>query len=267
MLREFGRAITSSWATRMSGPASVPAAFASAYLSNSVAKALFGITAIGCALFTAYWVWRAQRLRVVELEQALDPRVTLDFNPNRAPWVMRTELTNVDPPFNHALYVRVRARSATQIANCRGILKRVLKLSNGEWEPTSLCEPQDLIWSNYPAPTDRLIRVDAGVDQCLDVCRILESNAVIQPTIVGFAMPNHSLRLFDRAGTYRFDVAIAGDGNARAEISISLETGPTWDTPRLLSLTMSGPRVGTTAEHTAQRVSTVAPLQNPQHRS
>ena len=156
---------------------------------------------------------------------------------------MCTELTHVHPPFNHALYVRVRARAGTQIANCRGILKRVLKLNNGEWEPTSLCEPQDLIWSNYPAPADRLIRIDGGVDQCLDVCRILEANAVIQPTIVGFTMPNHSLRLFDRAGTYRFDVAIAGDGNARAEISISLETGMTWDTPRLLSLTGSGSMV------------------------
>jgi hypothetical protein len=233
MLREFWRAVFSSWATRMSGPASVPAAIAATYLSNSVAKALFGITAIGCILFTAYWVWRVQRLRVIELERALDPRLTLDFMPDLAPWVMRTELTHVSPPFNHALYVRVRVQSAMQIANCRGILKRVLKLKNGEWEPTSLCEPQDLIWSNYPAPADRLVRIDAGVDQCLDVCRILETNAIIQPTIVGFAMPNHSLRLFDSAGTYRFDVAVAGDGNARGEISISVKTGTTWDTPTI----------------------------------
>lgn len=146
---------------------------------------------------------------------------------------MRTELTNVHPPFNHAIYVRVRVKSATQIANCRGILKRVLKLKNGEWEATSLCEPQDLIWSNYPAPSDRLIRIDAGVDQCLDVCRILETNATIQPTIVGFAMPNHSRRLFESAGTYRFDIAVAGDENARAEISISVKTGATWDTPAI----------------------------------
>jgi hypothetical protein len=81
-LIDFAKAIWADWLTRMSGPISVPAAVASLWVSNDLAKTLLGITAIICFVVTCYRVWKPQRDQVEELEKNLVPKVdaTIDSN-------------------------------------------------------------------------------------------------------------------------------------------------------------------------------------------
>jgi hypothetical protein len=60
-LFEYFKAFGGRWFILMSGPASVPAAVAAAIVSNSAWRVLLACTAIGCFLFTSYWIWRIER--------------------------------------------------------------------------------------------------------------------------------------------------------------------------------------------------------------
>ena len=62
----FVRAVFARWFTAMSGPLSVPLAIAALYVTNDLAKALLGITAIVCVVFASYWTWRLERQAVVD---------------------------------------------------------------------------------------------------------------------------------------------------------------------------------------------------------
>src|SRR5260370_21542856 len=71
----FIRAFGVRWFVLMSGPLSVPLAAAAFYVSGDIAKVGLLITAICCAVFSSYWIWKVEREarnaaenRVVELE-------------------------------------------------------------------------------------------------------------------------------------------------------------------------------------------------------
>jgi hypothetical protein len=67
-LKNFIRAFGVRWFIAMSGPLSVPLAALAFWVESNTAKIGFGITAIVCALFALYWIWRVERQRVVDLE-------------------------------------------------------------------------------------------------------------------------------------------------------------------------------------------------------
>ena len=79
----FLRAIFANWFTGMSGPISVPLSVAAYFVPNSVAQVLLALTALVCAIFTAYWVWQTERKKTVELQieiQRLNkPAITEDL--------------------------------------------------------------------------------------------------------------------------------------------------------------------------------------------
>jgi hypothetical protein len=60
-LREFVRVLFADWFARMSGPLSVPAAVASLWLPNDIARILLGVTAFVCLWATAYVLWKRER--------------------------------------------------------------------------------------------------------------------------------------------------------------------------------------------------------------
>jgi len=69
----------------MSGPLSVPLAVAAFYVTNEAAKALLVMTAIGCAVFSSYWVWSRERRAVAERESKindLEMRLNALLSPN-----------------------------------------------------------------------------------------------------------------------------------------------------------------------------------------
>ena len=85
------------------------------------------------------------------------------------------------------------------------------------------------MWANYPDPADRQIRIDGGIDQYLDVFFVSEIDREIHPTLVGMVIPNHAIDVFAEVGIFRFDIAVAGDGNARAQLSLRVSTGDVWN--------------------------------------
>jgi hypothetical protein len=68
---QYLRAFTARWFVLMSGPLSVPAAIGAAIVPNWVARILLAGTAIVCILFSSYWVWRIEREKRAEAENAL----------------------------------------------------------------------------------------------------------------------------------------------------------------------------------------------------
>jgi hypothetical protein len=58
---EYLRAFTARWFILMSGPLMVPFTIAAVYVENTYAKVLLALTAIGCFIFSSYWIWRIER--------------------------------------------------------------------------------------------------------------------------------------------------------------------------------------------------------------
>jgi hypothetical protein len=105
-----------------------------------------------------------------------------------------------------------------------------MKLEAGGWTPTALREPHDLIWSNYPDPQDRYLRIDGGVDQLLDVVMSAQTGNKLWPTLTGLVLPNNAVNVFDGGGTFRFDVAVAAEGLCRSvTLSLRVTKGARWD--------------------------------------
>ena len=71
----FLRAFGGRWFVAMSGPLTVPFSVAALYVDSTWARALFGLLAVTCALFTAFWLWRLERERVIDLESRLAPKL------------------------------------------------------------------------------------------------------------------------------------------------------------------------------------------------
>jgi len=55
----------------MSGPLSVPLAIGAFFVPGYIAKVGLASTAIVCAAFSSYWVWRRERETAIELEERL----------------------------------------------------------------------------------------------------------------------------------------------------------------------------------------------------
>jgi hypothetical protein len=224
---EFIRAILAGWATRMTGPVSVVAALASVFFSNTAARITTAVTAFLCAAYTAYAVWEAQRRKVVALEEKLDPKLNLHFDPEHPSCVSRVPGSAT----NGMLYVRVLPTCSAQVTGCRGILKRVRELKDDTWKGTGYNEAQNLIWSNFPDPSDRLLRLDPGVDQYLDVFMIYESTGIIHPLLVANRIPVVASDAFHEGGIFRFDISVTGDNNAHASLSLKVTTTDKWYKP------------------------------------
>lgn len=64
--------MSSRWFTAMSGPLTVPATIAALWVESPTAKILLGLTAFICFWASAYWMWNAEREKVVALEAAAE---------------------------------------------------------------------------------------------------------------------------------------------------------------------------------------------------
>jgi hypothetical protein len=69
--KNFIRAFGVRWFVAMSGPLSAPLAALAFWVESKTPKIGFGITAIVCAIFASYWIWRVERQRVLDFEARL----------------------------------------------------------------------------------------------------------------------------------------------------------------------------------------------------
>ena len=69
--RKFASAFWRNWLSLMSGGPSVPLAILGFYLESPVAKILLWVTAGGCLVLSAYFLWRPERAKVVKLQNRL----------------------------------------------------------------------------------------------------------------------------------------------------------------------------------------------------
>lgn len=63
--RAFAQAMLAHWFSAMSGPLSVPAAIAAAFVQNQTGQMLLVLTAFVCVWAAAYGMWRAEREQTI----------------------------------------------------------------------------------------------------------------------------------------------------------------------------------------------------------
>lgn len=71
-IREFVRAFGTNWFAVMSGGPSVPFAIWALFVQNETARVGLWLTAAGCIVLSAFFVWRAERKEVVDLRMRVD---------------------------------------------------------------------------------------------------------------------------------------------------------------------------------------------------
>lgn len=78
--QSFVRAFWPNLFALMSGGPSVPAAIAALYVDPLWAKILLWITVATCLVFAAYFVWRSERRKVMEMTEKLRPKIKYSFS-------------------------------------------------------------------------------------------------------------------------------------------------------------------------------------------
>jgi hypothetical protein len=78
--RDFIRAFWPNWFALMSGGPSVPAAMSALYVDELWAKIALWITAFTCLVLSAYFVWRPERKKIIELHDKISPKITCSFS-------------------------------------------------------------------------------------------------------------------------------------------------------------------------------------------
>src|SRR5258707_12086011 len=62
---EYLKSIGARWFTVMSGPLSVPLAFAGLYVESAIAKILLFSAAAAGIIFSSFWIWKTEREKVI----------------------------------------------------------------------------------------------------------------------------------------------------------------------------------------------------------
>jgi hypothetical protein len=70
-VQDFVRAYCANWFSLMSGGPSVPAAVLAVFVTNASAKILLGLTAAVLFIISSFFVWRAERIRVIALDKTV----------------------------------------------------------------------------------------------------------------------------------------------------------------------------------------------------
>jgi hypothetical protein len=76
-LKAFALALRAQWFAAMSGGFSVPFAAAAVFVDSKFGQLIFGALALGAAWLAAYRIWKAERERVLTLEEHLRPKIKL----------------------------------------------------------------------------------------------------------------------------------------------------------------------------------------------
>jgi hypothetical protein len=81
MFRDFIRAFGVRWFVAMSGGLGVPLTAAGVFYGPTVVKVVFFVTAIFCAVFSSFWVWRVEHEARIKAENlGGDPKLRMNID-------------------------------------------------------------------------------------------------------------------------------------------------------------------------------------------
>jgi hypothetical protein len=169
--------------------------------------------------FAGYFVWRANHLRLIPRFKI--GQLHLQPSPNQV---------------GRSVWIQVEPECLTEAAieQCQGWLLRVMHrwpsnsgIGTGEWEPTSLNEPQILGWSlgDYSPVT-----LYPGIPQRLNVFWIYSEQKLFPQPCVD-RVPLRAYEVLTQQGSFRFELQLRAKDCLPVYIAIEYEPGDPWDQP------------------------------------
>jgi len=194
-----------------------------AFLIPAKYTAIFG----GSVAFVIaiYEAWSNERNYVRNLEEQLEPKLRLHFDPKNTGCVHKTN----QGTSSELLMVRILPQCQSSVDECQGFMKAVYELDgNNKWQPTPFEERLDLIWG---MKDQHPITIQRGVPQYLDIFQIHNARKKIE--LCSPFIPNRATSVFKQDGTYRIDIGVTGEESADASISLKIKMGAQWDKPEI----------------------------------
>jgi len=208
LIRDYSKAVREhGWEILCcAGPVGIAFGILTLYYTPS--RSLLGLLFGWIVLVAGYYVWRADHLRLM-------PKLGIgDVNMIYA---------GAGVPDKKRRFVQILIECTTEgpIENCRGQLLRILKLSDGKWEPTHIDEPLDLLWSFVDEP---ILTLEHGAPRRLNVFIVENTSRTIVPwTRIKPKLPSAPSDIF------RFDVRVAGDDCPAKYIPLKVTFGDQWN--------------------------------------
>jgi hypothetical protein len=102
---QFLRALWAQWFSAMSGPLAVPLGIAAVFVESTLAKVLLGGTAVLCLVLAAYFTWRYEAQKVIELEGKIEPKLHGKFDETDKSCLLETTISpfHADAPLKPQL--------------------------------------------------------------------------------------------------------------------------------------------------------------------
>jgi hypothetical protein len=160
-VKNFFRAFGSRWFTFMCGPLTVPFAVAAVFLPGMWQKTLLVTLAALCAVSSAYFVWRIERLaKNEELARAL-PRIEILWKPTN-----ETYRFEFPQPEDHNILFRILVMNSSRTHPLTGVRVRMESLT-----PSACpCIPACLrLMNDFGQPLTERFNLTAGGIQFVDV--------------------------------------------------------------------------------------------------
>jgi hypothetical protein len=164
------------------------------------------VAVIIALFFAGYYIWRVDHVRLI-------PKLDIDdLSMKYAPMGADKKRRFVQ--------IRVKCKTEGLIEDCRGQLLRILKWSDGKWEPTHIDEALDLWWSFVDGPT---VRLEDGAPRHLNVFFVENtSRNAITWSQIQLRLPYAPLDIF------KFVVRVAAKDCPAEYISLRVTFGDQW---------------------------------------
>jgi hypothetical protein len=231
--RDFIHAYWPNWFALMSGGPSVPAAIAAFWVQSDVAKIALWATVAFCFVLSAFFIWRAERLKVIEFTERLKPKFQVAFDAEPVGIVDGIERTTVLVGVSangtaierinnkRTKYLRlcINATDEVPINACEAYIVQLDKRRDGEPAFTHIELPQAIPIQN--APFD----VKPRIASMVDFIKTTEDNRLLPVRYWPFALEN----VFAEPAVYCFAFKIHGDGVTADPIVVDVEWSGVWD--------------------------------------
>lgn len=209
----------------MSGPLSVPFAVLALFVEDALGRILFGMLAFVCLVVAAYIVWKKERVRAIDLEEKIRPKISLAFDATKSGCIVVSSF-NAGP---QAKWFRIlaQASSAGSLNGCQGRLLSIQFNSNIVFDS----EPVRLPFAPGSHPDAYSKEIRDGISEYLDVIFITEDNQIhhcsrFGPNSIDFD------EIFSRRGEYKFMVAVSSSESRSVRYELILDWQGDWQSAK-----------------------------------
>jgi hypothetical protein len=168
------------------------------------------------------------------------PRLRLEFVHDDDDFVTKTKEKTSQGTVHDARYVRVRVTNSRPALakSCRAYLVKIEHQSNStdEWEASEYSESLQLAWSGrHDQSRYGALDLPQDIPHFVDVLSVRAVSAEFLPGIESKLFRYEEL--YRRTGTFRFTVAVSGDGVKPAWIRLWFKWSGVWDQCEIVRLT------------------------------